>query len=361
MHSEEWSLWCGFALTLILAVLFVRGRRRYSSLPAIPAAVPDRAGALPDCMVVIPARNEEALIGKAVRTLPHDTVIVVDDGSTDRTAQAAREAGAGVLKAPELPHGWAGKPIACALGAAALTSRWVLFTDADTWFEPRFLEAAVAWAEANGLALLSIYLDPEYDGFIENALGPYVRALTFAGIATSSATSAVFRAQCLLVQREPYVFTGGHHAVAMYLFDDARLATLAERHRLKFAIARAPGLGHIRLCAGYRGVRNTIRRNIRRFARLSPRIGLTILLAAFVAALWLPELAWLARDRQWIAAAAFAFAPAFILGPWYRKWWIAVLAPLAFYGILPVLAGGLLRASFGVPVEWKGRRIRGVS
>ncbi len=47
-------------------------------------------------MVVIPARNEEGNIGAAVRSLPPDSVIVVDDFSDDKTAEEARAAGAGV-------------------------------------------------------------------------------------------------------------------------------------------------------------------------------------------------------------------------------------------------------------------------
>src|SRR5208282_2219346 len=132
----------------ILSLLFWASRRRFGAIPCIPAIDRSPNGgsqALPDCMVVIPARNEEAVIGRAVRSLPPDTVIVVDDHSRDRTAEVAREAGAGVLPAPDLPRNGIGKSNACAAGARALTSRWVLFTDADTWFEPGFLDAAVAW------------------------------------------------------------------------------------------------------------------------------------------------------------------------------------------------------------------------
>jgi cellulose synthase/poly-beta-1,6-N-acetylglucosamine synthase-like glycosyltransferase len=73
--------------------LFAASRLRYKALPS--AAKAQAAGhAPPDCMV-IPARNEEAIIGRAVRTLPPDSVIVVDDHSEDRTAKVARQAGAG--------------------------------------------------------------------------------------------------------------------------------------------------------------------------------------------------------------------------------------------------------------------------
>lgn len=355
------SVWAASALTLILGALFARGRARYNALPAIRAASRGDGHDLPDCMVVIPARNEEALIGRAVRSLPPDTVIVVDDHSVDRTAEKAREAGAGVLAAPDLPRKGLGKPNACAFGARALESRWVLFTDADTWFEPGFLDAAVAWAETNRPAVLSIYLDPELRGLAENTLVPYLRALTFAGFGMTSESRGLFRGQCLLVRREAYAFIGGHNAVLTRLLEDIHLAMAAERHRLKAAIARAPGLGHIRLYQHYLGIRSGIERDAFRFMTPGPGAGVAALLAVLGGALWLPILIWLLYDARWIAAVLFAFAPSVVLCPWYPKRRNSLLAPLALYWILPAAAAGALTALFGRSVEWKGRKIRAVS
>jgi hypothetical protein len=359
------SVWFAAVLTLILSILFTAGRRRYRALPALPALDRARAGVLPDCMVVIPARNEEALIGRAVRSLPPDTVIVVDDHSADRTAAMAREAGAGVLTAPRLPRNGVGKPNACAFGAAALTSRWVLFTDADTWFEPGFLDAAIGCAETEKLALLSIYLDPEYHGLAEQALVPYARALAFAGLGMARDPRGWFSGQCLLAQREPYSFIGGHAAAIAQISEDLKLTRLAERHRLSFAIARAPGLGHVRLYQGYRGVRAGIERQASRFLALPSIAGIAILLAAFLATLWLPLLGWLAWDRRWIAAGIFGAVPSLLLLPWYGEGttgrrWSALLAPAAIYWILPTLVAGSLSALLGRPMEWKGRTVRAV-
>jgi hypothetical protein len=55
----------------------------------------------------------------------------------------------------------------------------VRFTDADTWFEPEFLDAVVGSAEARGLSLLSIYLDPDHRGVVRRRAGP-VRAGLFS-------------------------------------------------------------------------------------------------------------------------------------------------------------------------------------
>jgi glycosyltransferase involved in cell wall biosynthesis len=358
--EDDVSLWAAGGLAVILSFLFVAARRRYKVLPSI-ARAEAAGGPEPDCMVVIPARNEEATIARAVRSLPHDTVIVVDDHSDDRTAEVAREAGAGVLPAPDLPRRGIGKSNACAAGARALTSRWVLFTDADTWFEPGFIEAVTGVAEASGLSLLSVHLDPEYRGIAEHALTPYARALAFCGFGLAGSPQALFTGQCLLARLESYNFLGGHSAVVGFLTEDVRLAKLAERHRLKLATARAPGLGHARMYKGYAGIRDGIRRQAFRFMLVNPMIGIVIIGSASLAVLWLPALAWLIWRKQWVAAAIFGLVPTLLLRPWYRNWGTALLAPVAIYAILPTLARGLVCALFGKPVQWKGRTVRAVS
>src|SRR6266404_1636462 len=134
-----------FALTVLVSY------RRYLALPEIAPLAPGASARPADCMVVIPARNEQGRIGRAVSSLPPDSVIVVDDFSEDRTAAEARRAGAGVLAAPEPLEGALGKPSACMEGARVLTSRWILFADADTRYETGFLDAVVTAAEAGKL------------------------------------------------------------------------------------------------------------------------------------------------------------------------------------------------------------------
>src|SRR6185295_2571950 len=94
------------AFSTLLTLLFANAWLNQRALKELrPLQVNRRA----DCMVVIPARDEEDVIAQAVRSLPHDTVIVVDDASSDQTAKVAREAGAGVLLAPAVPRGGVGK------------------------------------------------------------------------------------------------------------------------------------------------------------------------------------------------------------------------------------------------------------
>src|SRR5437762_13134798 len=104
--------------------------------------------------VIIPAFNEEEPIAGVVREvsatkIPAD-IIVVDNGSTDQTANRAREAGARVVKAPR------GYGRACAAGVAALRpeSEIVVFLDGDGSDCPEFMNQLVGPIVAEQYALL---------------------------------------------------------------------------------------------------------------------------------------------------------------------------------------------------------------
>lgn len=343
------SIWVALALGLLLAALVLRSRRNYRGLREL---APIRAGGnrLVDCMVVIPARNEAGNIGDAVRSLPADSVIVVDDFSRDKTAEEARAAGAGVLPAPQLTAGAVGKSNACLEGARVLTSRWILFADADTSFEPGFIESAVAAAESGKVDFLSVYLRAEYRTLGESALSPYGIALYFCGVNPRADPESAFSGQCALVNRSAYEFIGGHKAVLSEVCEDVKMAALAKRHRMKVAVMRAPRLGRVHLRPA------DFARNARRFAEVSSWRGLCIVFTAVLWTLWLPMLIVLVARHQFAAAVAWVLVPIVFLSPWYG-WGRAILAPVGIYGLLPSLLRGALDAATGRHVKWKGRVI----
>ena len=93
--------------------------------------------------VVIPCLNEEEPIGDVVREVlaqQVDEVIVVDNGSTDRTAELAAKAGARVVRVPQPGYGRA-----CAAGAKAADDRCdiICFLDGDGSDVPRFMADVV--------------------------------------------------------------------------------------------------------------------------------------------------------------------------------------------------------------------------
>lgn len=358
------EVWVALGLGAVIVVLFLRALLNRRKLPKLSSSLaceaPDGspASAPPvDCMVVIPARDESGYIGDAVRSLPPDSVIVVDDHSEDATAEEAREAGAGVILAPDLLRATSGKASACMAGARALTSRWILFADADTRFSPGFLNAAVACAESNGVAALSVYLDPDYATIGERVLTSYLMALFFCGTNPRADPVAAFNGQCLLARRDAYLFLGGHAAVATSVNEDVRLAANFHRHRMTLGIARANGRGTV----SWRDLGGAVERGAFRFMIGSSLLGASALLIAAVAmAAWIPVLVWLLIEHQYRVAAAFVAVPWLLLWGWYGRGFrsLAVVGlPVATYAALPMLASGLWAALKVGAVEWKGRTI----
>ncbi|MDB5485517.1 MAG: glycosyl transferase family 2 [Tardiphaga sp.] len=104
---------------------------------------------MPRLSLIVITKNEESTIARCIGSVPSaDEIIVVDNGSTDRTATIARGLGAVVIDAPDWPGFGAQKQRA--LDAA--TGDWVLSLDADEWIEPplmRLIDATLATAETD--------------------------------------------------------------------------------------------------------------------------------------------------------------------------------------------------------------------
>jgi glycosyltransferase involved in cell wall biosynthesis len=189
----------------------------------------------PTVSVIVPARNEEACLGTCLESLVRQKgvdfqIIVVDDGSTDRTRAIAESfPSVQVIEPGPLPARWSGKNNAVAAGAKRARGSWLLFTDADTVHQPGSLAQALAEARERGAELLSYSPKQEVLGFWEKAIMPVIfaeLAATYRPSKVSDPTSpaAAANGQYLLVSREAYDAVGGHAAVATSLLEDVALA-----------------------------------------------------------------------------------------------------------------------------------------
>ena len=104
-------------------------------------------------VVLIPAFNEEKAIGKVLQALPKNSIeaVVIDNGSTDQTAEVARVNGATVLYEPKKGYGHA-----CLKGMAYIKTKAskpsiVVFLDGDFSDYPEELNKLIAPIE-NGIA-----------------------------------------------------------------------------------------------------------------------------------------------------------------------------------------------------------------
>jgi glycosyltransferase involved in cell wall biosynthesis len=202
-----------------------------------------------DLTVIVPARDEEASLGACLQSLVSQSeeifelgrdweLIVVNDHSTDRTAEIARGfAGVTVMGAAKLEPGWTGKNNAVWTAAQRARGKWLLFTDADTIHEPGSLRRAMHEAERHKAGMLSYSPRQIVSGLAQRSLMPLVfceLALAYppAKVSDPAQRIAAANGQFLLVEREAYRRLGGHASVADKVLEDVELANLAKRRRI---------------------------------------------------------------------------------------------------------------------------------
>jgi hopene-associated glycosyltransferase HpnB len=334
------------------------------------------AGQGPPVAVVVPARDEAALLPRTLPALLHQDypghawVVLVDDHSSDKTAEVAREIarssrgqalGLNVVHGGPTPPGWAGKPWAMAQGVAHAMlppgpPEWILFTDADVHHPPGSLHALVDAAVRAERDALSLMARLTTSNRWERLLMPafvyfFAQIYPFAWVNSTARRTAAAAGGCLLVRREALERAGGIEAIATSTIDDVALARALKSSGAPIwlglagagtAVLSGPGatappapdVTSLRSYPGLRGIWDMVARNAYTQLRHDPAalagtvagLGITYLAPPVLAAAGLA-----ARRPNWAAAGLAA--------------WTAMTAtylPIArYYGASPATAPAL--------------------
>lgn len=267
------AIWL-FALCALVVIALIAVANTLS-FPRLRPASPIRT---PRVSILVPARNEAAVISATVARLlgqdyPAYEVFVLDDGSTDGTAQLARWSAVGdsrlrVIEGAPLPGGWTGKNWACWQLAQQASGEVLIFTDADVRWEADGLRALVGLMQRTRADMFTVWPTQETRTWGERLTVPLI-ALAVIGylpeLAVRFVPWPVFAAangQCIAFWREAYLQAGGHKAVRTCVVEDVALARIAKRRGLRLVMADGNGLIRARMYRTWPETRDGLAKSI---------------------------------------------------------------------------------------------------
>jgi hopene-associated glycosyltransferase HpnB len=377
--NEGFILVSGLVLGIWVYLVLLHGRYWRERPQKAPAEGPKH---WPEVAAIVPARNEAPVVGEAVRSLIQQDypgklrIILVDDQSSDGTAEIVRAAAAQlgatervrVISGKALPEGWTGKMWAVHQGSAELEdfsagAKYIWLTDADIAHEADSLRGLIARAEAGNLVLTSLMARLKTDTFAERALIPayvyfFQMLYPFAWINEPKRKMAGAAGGCMLVQRKALKAAGDIAAIKSALIDDCALGKVLKKQG-PIWLGLGDGVRSLRGYPSWGDIWRLIARSA--FTQLQHSFLLLAICVVGMALTFLappllsiqPDIGVRAFGLAAWALMALTYLPTLV---YYRQpvWW-APLLPLTALFYLAATLDSARRHLMGRGGEWKGR------
>jgi glycosyltransferase involved in cell wall biosynthesis len=343
----------------------------------------------PEVSIIIPARNEELLLGSCLGSLLSQDgvsfeIIVVNDHSTDRTREIAEsfvgpgapDASSGdsptsiavpptvhVIEAGPLSAGWTGKNNALVSGTAIPRGKWFLFTDADTIHLPGSVARALDEAREHHADMLSYSPEQIAVSFWEMAVLPVVfaelaRRYPPSKVSDPASPIAAANGQYVLITREAYAAVGGHTAIADQILEDVALARAVKRSGRKIFFRYAADAVRTRMYRNFAQLREGWTKNLALLFPSPAKLALKMLALWCVPWIALPMAYTYKGLHGWLSVI---YAPGFVyLASRLRRanftWDREILGALVGYPMFAYLLMRSKRAHAKGNISWKGRK-----
>ncbi len=330
-------------------------------------------------VAVVPARNEAELIGPVITSLLNQSVampvVLVDDQSTDGTADVARRAAeiAGradaliVIQSKPLPAGWTGKLWSMHQGlehARALNPAWLMLTDADVLHGPETVANLGLIASHGPYDLVSLMVKLHCESLAEKLLIPAFVYFFFmlyppAWIRDTRRSTAGAAGGCMLVRAETLERAGGLESIRGAVIDDCARARLLKQHDGRLWIGLTDQSQSLRPYETFSDVEHMVSRTAFNQLKHSSLLLLGTIAGMLITYL-APPLLLLTRSRPTIFMGAAAWAVMTItystIVHYYRlhpAW--ALTLPLAALFYLGATIHSAIKYWNGSGGDWKGR------
>lgn len=337
------------------------------------AHIPIPAEGIKTCRisVIIPARDEETRLGALIHSFEQQKncaleIILVDDHSTDKTAEMARRNGIKVIQSQDLPAGWSGKNWACWQGAQAAQGEVLLFLDADTWLLPGGAARLYhAWQQTGGL--LTVQPDhwtqkayEQLSAFFNLVLMASINAFTLFGNKLKPGGGF---GPCVMCSREDYFAVGGHSNIRGAILESIQL--VRNFHRLGLPVRCLVGRGAIAFRMYPGGYRQLLEGWSKGFGKGAVMVNP---LFAILASIWITgcfgvfsqTVRLLPAGQYWILIVYAAYClqigwMLYRLGRW--QVWTVIFFPIPLIFFALVMLRSLVLNYIIRKVSWHGRSI----
>ena len=211
-----------------------------------------KPGTHPKVSLLIPARNEEARIGRLLTGLqqlnyPDFEIIVCNDHSSDNTEEilnwfAGEDERVHWFLGEKLPEDWLGKNLACHQLAQKASGKYLIFLDADVELSEDAVSKAVACFQEKKLALLSVFPQQRMESFAERVTIPVMNWILQSLLPmifvqkTSFPSLSAANGQFMMFEAENYRINQWHSKVRNQNVEDIRLARMIKADGLRTAV-----------------------------------------------------------------------------------------------------------------------------
>ena len=346
--------------------------RRLRVPPPDPPPVAERVA------VLLPVRDEAHRVTPCVRSVLAQrgvrdlTVLVLDDGSQDGTAEVVRRAAAGddrlrVLTGDRLPTGWWGKPWACqqladAAGGPDVDADVLVFVDADVVLEPHAVASSVALLRWAALDLVSPYPRQVAESPAERLVQPLLQWSWLTTLPLRLAerspreSLAAANGQLVVVDATAYRRAGGHRAVRAEMLEDVALLRAVKRTGGRGTVADGTGLASCRMYDGWPDLRDGYAKSL--WSAFGSTPGAAAVTAGLLTTYVLPPLAALRGSRTGLLGYVAAVLGRVLVGRRVgSRVWPDALAHPASVATFGWLVATSVRGHRAGTLQARGRRV----